>query len=193
MSGNTPFPGVKNLTNGIIQLEMSWGDDDSWGVIFRKSAQKKGYLVVFGGNETPAVIVALLDKGCADVGKCLDQVGCENNPQNTLAQVPHGLGQVDQTNNTIYFGRVEARGDTIKVWYLKRADVKDPFSRNMGDPIVEIKDATHKSGSVGVWHETQGNCMIDNVLVTGPGFFSGLAVNPQMKTATTWGDLREGY
>ena len=61
-SGNTPLPGIDNFTNGIIQLEMSWGDDDSWGVIFRKSARNKGYLVVFGGNETPAVIVGLFGR-----------------------------------------------------------------------------------------------------------------------------------
>ncbi len=52
ISGNSPLPGVDNFTDGIIQLEMSWGDDDSWGVILRQSAADKGYLVVFGGIET---------------------------------------------------------------------------------------------------------------------------------------------
>ncbi|MHC4464338.1 MAG: hypothetical protein ACYS30_23355 [Planctomycetota bacterium] len=193
ISGNTPLPGVKNFSDGIIQLEMSWGDDDSWGVIFRKSADDKGYLVVFGGVETPAVIVGLLDKGCGRVGQCLDQVGCENNPANTLEQVPHGLGAVDQTNNIIYFGRIEARGDTIKVWYFKLDDVKDPHARDLGVPLVEVKDATHRSGSVGVWHESQGGSVIDNVLVTGPGLFSGIAVDPQGKMAVTWGDVKEQY
>ena len=189
-SGNTPLPGVKNFTNGIIQLEMSWGDDDSWGVVFRKSAERKGYLVVFGGNETPAVIVALLDKGCADVGNCLDQVGCENNPANTLVQVPHGLGQIDQTNNAIYFGRIEAIDDIIRVWYMKLEDVKDPFARNLGDPIVELRDATHKSGAVGIWHESQGGSMIDDVAVTRLGFFN-VATDSRGKMTTTWADTKE--
>ncbi|MBM3243150.1 hypothetical protein FJZ31_43375 [Candidatus Poribacteria bacterium] len=71
-SGNTPLPGVTNFCDGVIQLDMSWKDDDSWGVVLRQTATDKGYLVVFGYIETPAVIVALLDKGCAKVGMCLD-------------------------------------------------------------------------------------------------------------------------
>ena len=190
-SGNTPLPGVKNFTNGIIQLEMSWGDNDSWGIIFRKSANDKGYLVVFGGTETPAVILARLDDGCGGVGQCLDQSGCENNPAKTLGQVPHGL-QINEANGASYLGRIEAQGDTIKVWYSKLADIKDPRARDLGAPILEVKDATHKSGSVGVWHESQVNCLIDNVTVTDSGFF-GLAVEPQGKMATTWGDIKETY
>ena len=188
-SGNTPLPGMTSkFTNGIIQLEMSAGDDDSWGVIFRKSEEKKGYLVVFGVTETPFVIVALLDKNCGIVGKCLDEVACENNPANTLIQVPHGMQPMDQTNGTIYFGRVEAIGDTIKVWYMKRDDVKDPDAKDLGEPIAEVKDNTHKSGAVGIWHETMSNSMIDNVLVD-----TGMAVNTEGKLATTWGDLKERY
>ena len=189
-SGNTPLPGMtKDFTNGIIQLEMSFGDDDSAGIILRKSAADKGYLVVFGVTETPAVIVGLLDKGCGKVGNCLDQVACENNAANTLIQVPHGLGGMDQTNNTIYFGRIEAIGDTIKVWYLKRDDVKDTNAKNIGAPIAEVKDGTHKSGTVGFWHESMGNGTIDNVLVIGPG---GLrSVDTEGKLATTWGELKK--
>ena len=195
ISGNCPLPGVDNFSDGIIQLEMSWGDDDSWGVVFRKSAEKKGYLVVFGYYETPAVIVALLDKGCADVGLCLDQSTCENNPDNTLAQVDNGLGPVDnldQTNSIVYLGRIEAIGDTIRVWYSALADVVDPYAQDLGAPLVEVKDATHKSGSVGVWHESQGGSMIDNVLVTGPELLA-TAVSPQGKMTATWGALKERY
>ena len=188
-SGNTPLPELKNFTNGVIQLEMSFGDDDSAGIVLRKSEEKKGYLVVFGVTETPFVIVGLLDKGCGVVGKCLDEAACENNPGNTLIQVPHGLGGMDQTNNTIYFGRIEAKGDTIKVWYLKRDDVKDTNAKNIGAPIAEVKDGTHKSGTVGFWHESMGNGTIDNVLVIGPG---GLrSVDTQGKLATTWGELKK--
>ena len=192
-SGNTPLPGNISFTDGIIQLDMSWGDDDSWGVIFRRTDKDKGYLVVFGYNETPAVIVAKLDDGCADVGNCLDQVGCENNDANTLAQVPHGLGQgLPQDNNTVFVGRIEAIGNTIRVWFLPRKDVKDVFadSKALGKPLVEVKDNTHKSGSVGIWHESQGNSKIDNVLVTGGG---GFAVDASDKLATSWGDVKSAY
>ncbi len=52
--------------------------------------------------------------------------------------MPHGLGAVDQTNTVTYLGRIEAIGDSIKVWYLKLDDVKDPDG-DLGDPILEFK------------------------------------------------------
>ncbi len=185
ISGNTPLPGVDGFTNGIIQLEMSWGDNDSWGITFRQSAPDKGYLVVFGGSETPAVIVARLDE-CGATGKCLDEISCENNAANTLAQAPHGL-QINEANGASYLGRVEVKGDNIKVWYLPVADIGNPNDPDLGDPLIEVEDATHKSGGVGVWHESQGNCLVDNVLVMS----GGLAVNANGKLTTTWAGIKE--
>ena len=34
ISGNTPIPGSPQFADGTIDLEMSWGDDDSVGVTF---------------------------------------------------------------------------------------------------------------------------------------------------------------
>ncbi len=61
-SGNTPLPGVTDFSDGIIQLDMSWADDDSWGVVLRKTSDTAGYLVVFGYIETPGIIIARLAK-----------------------------------------------------------------------------------------------------------------------------------
>jgi len=180
------LPGNITFTDGTIQLEMSAGDNDSWGVVFRQSAPDKGYFVTFGTNETPAVIVALLEKGCGAPGKCNDQAGCENNPANTIIQVPHGLGQIAQDNSQILLGRIEAKGDRIRIWYLDKKNVKDPLG-DLGKPLVDIRDATHKSGKVGIWHESMNNSYIDNVLVLGPG---GLAVRPEGRLATLWGTLK---
>ena len=36
ISGNTPLPGVDDFTDGIIQVVFSFGDDDSFGVQFRR-------------------------------------------------------------------------------------------------------------------------------------------------------------
>ncbi|MHC4727073.1 MAG: hypothetical protein ACYS17_07540 [Planctomycetota bacterium] len=170
-SGNTPLPGVDAFQDGIIQLDMSYEDDDSFGVIFRKTADDAGYLVVFGYIETPAVIVADLAAGCAATGNCLSDVGCENNPANTLAQVDHGLGaSLTQDLSISYTGRVEVKGDVIRVWYLPTADLPaDPLG-DLGEPLVEVVNSAHGDpGSVGVWHESAGGCMIDNVLVTSAG------------------------
>ena len=40
-SGNTPLPGVNNFTDGIIQVIFSFGDDDSFGVQFRRKGDDK--------------------------------------------------------------------------------------------------------------------------------------------------------
>jgi hypothetical protein len=200
MSGNTPLPGVTNFSDGVIQLDMSAADDDSWGIILRQTSPEAGYLVVFGYIETPAVIVALLDKGCAAVGMCLDQTSCENNPDNTLIQVDHGMGTGDaapregltQDLTVAYRGRIEAMGDTIKVWYLPVADAPANLkakSAEWGTPLVEIQDGAHASGAVGVWHESQGGSMIDNVWVhSGP-----VAVDTQGKLAESWGYIKASY
>jgi len=196
ISGNTPLPGVTDFSDGVIQLDMSWDDDDSWGVILRQTAPDRGYLVVFGYIETAAVIIALLDEGCATTGMCLDQTACENNPDTTLNQTPHTLAAdpatLTQDLSVAYLGRIEARGNTIRVWYLPRDEVSDPFAADLGvPPLVEITDSTHSGpGSVGVWHESQGGSMVDNVLVTGPSFVS---VEPQGKLAASWGYVKSSY
>jgi hypothetical protein len=193
ISGNSPLPGVTDFSDGVIQLDMSWADDDSWGVILRQTAPDKGYLVVFGYIETPAVIIALLDKGCAAVGQCLDQVSCENNPDNTIVQEPHTLGEdLTQDLTVAYRGRILAHGDTISVWYLPVADAPSNLkagSDDWGEPLVTIQDGTHASGAVGVWHESQGGSMIDNVWV-----HAGLvSVDTQGKLATSWGSIKSTY
>ena len=180
VSGNTPLPTPIQFSDGIIQLEMSWADNDSWGIIFRQSASDQGYLVTFGYTATPYVIVALLDEGCGQRRRCLSDsvdtgttpVGpCENNPQKTLAQVPHGLfptnHQATHDLSLSYLGRVEARGDTIRVWLLLKHEVEDPLATDIGPPLVEVQDSTHQKGRIGVWHESQWNSMIDNVYVWG--------------------------
>jgi len=164
-SGNTPLPGVTNFSDGIIQLDMSWEDDDSWGVVFRKTADDAGYLVVFGYIETPFVIVADLADGCAATGSCLDEVGCENGGKE-LISVPHGFGtNLAMDLSVSYTGRIEAKGDVIRVWYLPTAGIADPLG-DLGAPLVEIQNGAHAGpGSVGIWHESQGGSMIDNVMV----------------------------
>ena len=190
-SGNTPLPGVTDFTDGIIQLDMSWEDDDSWGVILRKTADDAGYIVVFGYIETAAVLIADLADGCGG-NDCLDVLGCENGGLE-LIQVPHGLADLTQDLSVSYTGRIEAKGDTIRVWYLPTADIADPLG-DLGDPLVEIQHSAHAGpGSVGIWHESQGGSMIDNVLVSLGTGGRPLAWRPNPKDgallALTWGTL----
>ncbi len=188
-SGNTPLPGVTNFSDGTIQLLLSTGDDDSWGIVFRQSGETAGYLVMFGTIETPAVIFARLDDGCGGL-QCADQSGCENGGAELL-QIDHGLGVIAMDNTQVLVGRVEATGSSIKVWYVDAAGVAD-VRGDLGAPTLEITDATHASGAVGVWHESQGVSFIDDVIVTGPAGFAGdsTAVEAEGKLATYWGSVK---
>ena len=193
ISGNTELPGVDNFTDGIIQVVFSFGDDDSFGVQFRRKGDDKGYLVVFGYNETASVLFMSLEDGCCPSGQCLSECGCENGGKE-IAGVPHGLGAgLDQTNAVPYLGRVEVQGNNVKIWYMKLEEVKDLFasSADLGDPILESDEATTKgAGSVGVWHESWGMGRIDSILVTSA---NGFDVEAKGKISTTWGEIKSSY
>ncbi len=193
ISGNTELPGVDNFTDGIIQVVFSFGDDDSFGVQFRRKGDDKGYLVVFGYNETSSVLFMSLEDGCCPSGQCLSECGCENGGKE-IAGVPHGLGAgLDQTNAVPYLGRVEVQGNKVKIWYMKLEEVKDLFasSADLGDPILESDEATTKgAGSVGVWHESWGMGRIDSILVTSA---NGFDIEAKGKISTTWGEIKSSY
>ena len=193
ISGNTELPGVKNFTDGIVQAVFSFGDDDSFGLQFRRKGDDKGYLVVFGYNETASVLFMSLEDGCCPTAQCLDQCGCENGGKE-IDSVPHGLGAgLDQTNAVAYFGRVEVQGNNVKVWYKKLDEIKDLFapSDDLGDPILESDKATTKgAGSVGVWHESWGMGRIDSILVTNK---NGFDVDVKDKLTTLWGEIKVAY
>ena len=193
ISGNTPLPGVDNFTDGIIQVVFSFGDDDSFGVQFRRKGDDKGYLVVFGYNETSKVILGDLADGCCPSGQCLDQCGCENGGKEILG-VDHGLGGgLTQDNSVPYLGRVEVKGSNVKVWYMELAEVKNLFadSSTLGAPVLESDKATYKSaGAVGVWHESWGMGRIDSILVTSG---AGFDVDVKDKLTTTWSEIKTTY
>ena len=194
ISGNTPLPGVDNFSDGIIQAVFSWQDDDGVGFQFRRVGEDRGYLVAFGYNETPQVIIASLADGCCPSGQCLDQCSCENGG-NELVGVDHGLGDgLTQDNTVAYFGRVQVTGSLIEVWYMPYADVPDLFadSEELGEPVATYDGADDLGpGTVGLWHESWGNGRVGSVLVTGPG--GTVAVDPQAKLSTTWGELKSSY
>ena len=193
ISGNTPLPDLKNFTDGIIQVVFSFGDDDSFGAQFRRKGDDKGYLVVWGYNETPSVLFMSLEDGCCPVANCLDQCGCENGGKE-IDSVPHGLGGgLDQTNAVGYFGRIEVKGKNVKVWYMKLDEVKDLFapSEDLGKPILESNKADNTSaGSVGVWHESWGMGRIDSILVTNA---NGFDIDAKGKVTTSWGEVKSSY
>ena len=196
ISGNTPLPGVDDFTDGIIQGVFSWQDDDGVGFQFRRVGDDSGYLVAFGYNETPQVIIGSLADGCCPSGQCLDQCTCENGG-NELVGVDHGLGEgLSQDNTVAYFGRVEVTGSLIQVWYMELGDVPDLFvdSGELGDPVAEYDGADDAGpGVVGVWHESWGNGRVGSILVTGPSGFDTTAVDPHAKLSTTWGDVKGNY
>ena len=194
ISGNTPLPGVDGFSDGIIQAVFSWQDDDGVGFQFRRVGDDSGYLVAFGYNETPQVIIGSLADGCCPSGQCLDQCSCENGG-NELVGVDHGLGaDLSQDNSVAYFARVEVSGSLIQVWYMELGDVSDLFasSDELGDPVAEYDGADDMGpGTVGIWHESWGNGRVGSVSVWGAGGMT--AVDPHSKLSTTWGDVKSSY
>lgn len=194
ISGDTPLPGVDDFSDGIIQAVFSWNDDDSVGFMLRRVGDDSGYLVVFGYNETPQVIIGSLADGCCPSGQCLSECSCENGG-NELVGVDHGLGaDLTQDNSVAYFARVEVSGSLIEVWYMPLDDVPDLFadSSELGDPIAEYDGADDLGpGTVGLWHESWGNGRVGSLLVTGPG--GTVAVDPHAKLSTTWGNVKSSY
>ena len=194
ISGDTPLPGVDSFSDGIIQAVFSWQDDDGVGFQFRRVGDDSGYLVAFGYNETPQVIIGSLADGCCPSGQCLDQCSCENGG-NELVGVDHGLGaDLSQDNSVAYFARVEVSGSLIQVWYMELGDVSDLFasSDELGDPVAEYDGADDMGpGTVGIWHESWGNGRVGSVSVWGAGGMT--AVDPHSKLSTTWGDVKSSY
>ena len=192
ISGNTPLPGVDDFSDGIVQMVFSFGDDDGVGLQFRRKGDDKGYLVYFGFIETPHVLIMSLEDGCCPAANCLDQCGCENGGKE-LDGVPHGLGGLVMTNQVAYLGRVEVKGDNVKIWYMELAEVDDLFapSEDLGAPILEFDGADNTSaGSVGIWHESWGMGRVDSVLVTNA---NGFDIDAKGKLATSWGAVKTSY
>lgn len=180
-------PGSDDFKNGIIQVEMNAGDDDSFGIVFRRSAVDAGYLAFFGTAETTAVILVDL-LTCGAQGQCFDQLSCENNDANTIDQVPHGM-IISGANDTDTLGRVQVDGDRIRVWYALLEDIDDPMADDLGiDPLIDITDDGFPgAGAVGLWHESMANSYYDNFWYTGG---TGLAVDAASKAAVTWAHLK---
>ena len=198
-SSFTPFPTVNNWSNGIIQVDLGWFDDDSWGIMFRRNGPQSGYFAFLGFTET--IDLALFDLGTLGLnnGQCLGDVGVEEGPEpgrtviegKAIAAVRHNLDPIDQTGNTSYTARILADGPRIKIWYgltenFPDDPLKEPAANKMAS-MIEAQDSKYTSGSVGVWQESNDGGVIDNIYVFGQ---IGSAVAPQMKLATSWGRIK---
>ena len=199
-SSFTPFPTVENWSNGIIQFDMGWNDDDSWGIMFRREDEETGYLAFFGWIET--VHLALFDLGVMGMtnGQCLSQAagaiedGVEPGGaiiNNFLVTVPHGFeGMTTGPADVSYTGRILADGPKIVVWYGPTEDFPDdPLEEPTGVALkIEFEDDTYEAGSVGIWQESNDNGIIDNLYVFGDNALT--PVEPLGKLATAWGKLK---
>lgn len=172
----------KNWTDVIIELEAVWGDDDDIGIIFRRTSPEKGYIALFGGTQDTNVYLGRLDKPCYKDGVCVFQ-SCIGS---FIAAKPHNIPNFDITGRKIYKIRIEAIEDriTLYFWDIEKLKEKDK-------PIIDVRDSTYKSGTVGIRPESWLNGLIDNIMVTGP--MGEKAVEPYGKLASTWGTLKSAY
>ena len=210
-SGNTPIPSSPQFSDGFIDLEMSWGDDDSVGVTFRatwgnnkgvlggEDSWGTGYLVVFGYNETIALMLHDMAKGCTEPGHCLNNDPAvqerENNNHCDLGGtraaiglvrldwkrvdfevggvkagiVEGGRGAMPQDNKHILFGRIRAIGNQIDIWYGE-VDKVNPETIDGGlEPMMSVTDDKYQTGEVGIWHESWKDGIIDNLIIANKG------------------------
>lgn len=200
-SSFTPFPTVENWSDGVIQADFGWNDDDSWGIMFRRNAEDSGYLAFFGFVET--LDLALFDLGKLGMsnGQCLGDVGVEEGPEPgrtiiegmAIAAVRHNLDPLDQTANTSYTARILAAGPMIKIWYgltenFPNDPLQDPDPNSVAS-MIEAQDSTYASGSVGFWQESNDNGIADNIYVFDA---TGLtAISPRGSLAATWGNIKK--
>jgi hypothetical protein len=198
-SGFTPIPTVENWSDGIIQIDFGWNDDDSWGIVFRWDGKSGGYFAFFGFIETIDLALFDLAKLGLQNAQCLSQVqGVEFGPEpgreiaedKAIKVVPHNLPKLDQTGNTSYTARILAQGSTIKIWY----GLTENFPDNpLEEPkkvaaTIEVEDTTYTKGSVGIWHESNDNGLVDNVYVFDQSALT--VVSLQERLAITWGALK---
>ena len=114
-------------------------------------------------------------------------------------------GDMVQGNVEVFFSRIEAIDNNIKVWF-SRSDLipdqtfwdnpLDPDSSKLGEPIIDVTDNRwdHRSGHIGVFNESQGNCAWDNLVVmdhSGWLASGGTSVDPNDKLSTYWGAVKD--
>lgn len=179
-NGETLLPDP-NGTNGqwrdvVIEFEASWKDDDAHAVLFRRSSPKEGYCAIFGASQEHFVALLRIDQGCYEVNAVKVRETCAGQ---FLAEKDHGMA-VDEAGTKIYDIRVEAIGDTIKLYFAEQGNM------DLEEPIIEVKDSTFKRGTVGFRPGSLPNSAIDNISVTTPG----RAVKVVDKLATTWASIK---
>lgn len=196
-SGFTPFPTVENWSDGIIQVDLGWNDDDSWGIMFRRNGEMSGYFAFLGFTETLSLALFDLAGGAGVNGQCISDAGVEEGPEpgrtvledEAIKTTLHNLDPLDQSAGTSYTARILANGSKIQIWYGLTEDFPDdPLKepQNVAS-MIEAEDSTYTSGTVGIWHESNDNGIVDNIYVFDQ---PGLAVSPQRNMATTWGSLK---
>lgn len=197
-SGFTPFPTIENWSDGIIQVDLGWNDDDSWGIVFRWDGKNAGYFVFLGFEETIDLALFDLAKLGLQNGQCLSDTGVEFGPEpgreitedKAIKVVPHNLPKLDKTGNTSYTARILAQGPKIKIWYGLTENFPDSPLKEPGKvaAMIEVEDSTYTKGMIGIWHESQHNGLVDNIYVFDE---TALAVSsPEGKLAVTWGALK---
>ena len=199
-SGYTPFPTVENWSDGIIQIDMGWYDDDSWGIMFRRGGPQEGYLAFFGYEETVDLALFDLAELGLNNGQCLSEVGVEEGAEPgatiidgmALAAARNNIETFDKAGGTSYTGRISVQGTKIKVWYgltenFPDDPLKEPKDADMA-AVLEVNDSAHASGTVGIWHESNDNGVIDNIYVFDGSALTVVASNG--KLAATWGELK---
>ena len=188
-SGYTPFPGVTDFKDGIIKVVVSFGDPDGFGIQFRKTSSGAGYMVYFGGTRRPWVALFRLPHPCIRNGECL-RVSKAAHPDRCFEDCeifgPRGIGfDMRHSNQDAYTAQIEVLGSSVKVWFemYESRGVNSP-------PLIEFDTLEEiEPGGVGIWHESWGRGMINNILITDK---FGYEDDPGSSLAVKWDKIQKG-
>lgn len=193
-SGYTPFPGVKDFKDGMIQLIVSFGDNDGFGVQFRRRETGEGYMVYFGSTEKPYVALFKIPNQCVKNGDCLlvsKRKGFLMCFERSMIYRYHKMSagrHFPMNNSQPLLVQIEVLGGSMKVWY-KKIDSPVQLHTVRGNPIIEFDSLEDLDpGGVGIWHESWALGTVDSIRITDA---LGLGTDPAESIAVGWEDLKQ--
>ena len=196
-SGYTPFPGVTDFKEGMIQIVVSFGDPDGFGIQFRKRDSGEGYMIYFGGLRKPWVGLFKLPHPCIRSGECLRRFKAEDFKACFLDSEIFRFHQLDAhfpiDNSQPLLVQIEVLGSSVKVWYKEIHHSSHLYAtqRVWGEPILAYDRLDYSlPGGVGIWHESWSLGQINSIRITDA---LGYGTDPAESIAVGWEDLKERH
>ncbi|MFB3040215.1 MAG: hypothetical protein ACE1ZS_00235 [Candidatus Poribacteria bacterium] len=173
-STKTPFPtDGSSWTDYAVAVDIWDKDNDAFSILFRYTDANNYYNFTIGGGD--------FDNRWRLGDSTAREDDCFDAASPALAEGENGL-TIDESGATAYTMVVSVNGDKIQVFFGEQVDVQ---SGQLPPLLAEVNDNAHPQGTAGL-HFGSNPMDLDNIFVFGPG----VAVEPQGKLATAWGQIK---